>query len=91
MATANTKKEILVYAHWQGLAVPNKMGILTVTPSRGKETFSFEYAADWLKSGFSQMLDPDLQLYSGTYYPRDEKRRTKSKNTVRIRFFIGSI
>jgi serine/threonine-protein kinase HipA len=73
MAMANTKKEILVYAHWLGLAVPNKMGILTVTSAKGKETFSFEYAADWLKSGFSQMLDPDLQLYSGAFYPRDEK------------------
>src|SRR5665647_392176 len=73
MATANSKKEILVYAHWLGLAMPNKMGTLTVTPAKGKETFSFEYAADWLKSGFSQMLDPDLQLYSGAYYPRDEK------------------
>ena len=73
MATANIKKEIFVYADWRGLAVPNKMGILTVTPSRGKETFSFEYSAKWLKSGFSQMLDPDLQLYSGAYYPRDEK------------------
>ena len=73
MATANSKKEILVYAHWLGLAMPNKMGTLTVTPAKGKETFSFEYAADWLKSGFSQILDPDLQLYSGAYYPRDEK------------------
>jgi serine/threonine-protein kinase HipA len=73
MAIANIKKEIYVYADWQGLSVPNKMGILTVTPARGKETFSFEYTAEWLKSGFSQMLDPDLQLYSGAYYPRDEK------------------
>ena len=73
MATANIKKEILVYADWRGLAVPNKMGTLTVTPSRGKETFSFEYTDEWLKSGFSQMLDPDLQLYTGAYYPRDEK------------------
>jgi len=67
------KKEILVYADWQGLVKPNKMGVLTVTPARGKEAFSFEYSAEWLKSGFSQMLDPDLQLYSGAYYPRDEK------------------
>ena len=73
MATAHIKKEILVYAHWKGFALPNKMGILTVTPAKAKETFSFEYTAEWLKSGFSQMLDPDLQLYSGAYYPRDEK------------------
>ena len=38
-----------------------------------KEVFSFEYTAHWLKSGFTQILDPDLQLYSGAYYPRDEK------------------
>jgi len=49
------------------------MGTLTVTRGKGKEVFSFEYAADWLKSGFTQILDPDLQLYSGAYYPRDEK------------------
>ena len=67
------KKEILVYANWQSLVEPNKMGVLTVTPARGKEAFSFEYSAEWLRSGFSQMLDPDLQLYSGAYYPRDEK------------------
>lgn len=69
----NTKKEILVYAHWQRLLKPARMGNLTVTPSKGKETFSFEYSDEWLKSGFSQMIDPDLQLYSGAYYPRGEK------------------
>jgi serine/threonine-protein kinase HipA len=38
-----------------------------------KRIFSFEYADEWLKSGFSQMIDPDLQLYSGAYYQRDDK------------------
>ena len=69
----NEKNEILVYAHWQGLADPTMMGTLTVTQGKGKEVFSFSYADAWLKSGFTQMLDPDLQLYSGAYYPRDEK------------------
>lgn len=73
MATGNTRKEIQVYAHWQGFAEPCNMGMLTVTPAKGKETFSFEYATAWLQSGFSQMLDPDLQMFSGAYYPRDEK------------------
>ena len=73
MVKTYEKKEILVYAHWQGLAAPARMGTLTVTSGKGKEVFSFEYAADWLKSGFTQMLDPDLQLYPGAYYPRDEK------------------
>ena len=73
MAAANTKKEIQVYAHWQGLEEPSLMGVLSVSPAKGKESFSFEYADAWLKSGFSQMIDPDLQLYSGAYYPRDDK------------------
>lgn len=73
MATGNTRKEIQVYAHWQGFSAPRMMGMLTVTPAKGKETFSFEYAAGWLQSGFSQMIDPDLQMFSGSYYPKDEK------------------
>lgn len=70
---ANTKKEIQVFAHWQGLDEPKEMGTLTATSAKGKETFAFEYTEQWLKSGFSQMLDPDLQMYSGAYYPRDDK------------------
>lgn len=70
---ANTKKEIQVYAHWLGLQEPALMGVLSVSPAKGKESFSFEYSEAWLKSGFSQMIDPDLQLYSGAYYPRDDK------------------
>ena len=73
MAAANTKKEIHVYAHWQGLQQPSLMGVLSASPAKGKESFSFEYSDAWLKSGFSQMIDPDLQLYSGAYYPRDDK------------------
>jgi serine/threonine-protein kinase HipA len=73
MAKVNAKKEILVYAHWNGLDEPNLMGVLITIPTKGKETFSFEYSATWLKSGFSQMLDPDLGLFPGAYYPRDEK------------------
>ncbi|MDB5229750.1 MAG: HipA domain protein [Chitinophagaceae bacterium] len=70
---ANTKKEIRVFAHWQGLDGPKEMGKLTATSAKGKETFAFEYMEDWLKSGFSQMIDADLQMYSGAYYPRDDK------------------
>ncbi|WP_290795817.1 type II toxin-antitoxin system HipA family toxin [Flavihumibacter sp. UBA7668] len=70
---ANTKKEIQVFAHWLGLHEPSFMGKLSVAPAKGKESFSFEYADTWLKSGFSQMIDPDLQFYSGAYYPRDDK------------------
>ena len=72
MATIISKK-ILIYAHWSSITNPIQMGLLTVTPVKGKEIFSFEYSDDWLSGGFSQMIDPDLQLYPGAYYPRDEK------------------
>jgi len=49
------------------------MGILKVTPSRGKEIYSFEYSRDWISSEQAQHIDPDLQLYTGPQYLRDEK------------------
>jgi len=67
------KKKILVYAHWEDIKEPGLMGTLTAGMGKGKESFSFEYNEAWLKSGFSQMIDPDLQMYSGAYYPRDDK------------------
>jgi len=70
---SNIKKDIQVYAHWQNLQEPAIMGTLSVSSAKGKESFSFEYADAWLKSGFSQMIDPDLQFYSGAYYPRGDK------------------
>jgi len=74
MAVIQQKKQILVYADWQGLKdAPKLMGQLNATQAKGKETFSFEYSSEWLESGFSQTLDPDLQLYTGAFYPRDDK------------------
>ncbi len=69
----SSKKNVLVYAHWEGLNEPTQMGILSTTPAKGKEVFSFEYTKDWLKSGFNHTIDPDLQLYSGQYFPKEEK------------------
>ena len=37
------QKEIMVYAHREGMKNPMLMGILQATPTRGKEIFSFEY------------------------------------------------
>ncbi|NOU17022.1 MAG: HipA domain-containing protein [Bacteroidales bacterium] len=50
------------------------MGLLTAEYVRGKEIFSFNYSKEWLQSGYSQLLDPDLQFYSGTQYANDEKQ-----------------
>ena len=74
---ATEKKEILVYAHWAGLEEPAQMGMLKVTPAKGKESFSFEYTESWLQSGFSQMIDPDLQLLS-------ERRKNKLRSFFRF-------
>ncbi len=72
--TPNTQqREILVYAHWQGLPDPILMGVLKATQSRNKEIFSFEYDRKWLSSEYSRLMDPDLQLFSGPQYLNDEK------------------
>lgn len=67
------QKNIFVYAHWKEFNEPVLMGNLKVMPARGKEIFSFEYASTWLQKGFSQMLDPNLKLYSGPQYLPEEK------------------
>lgn len=70
---AKGKKDILVYADWRGFNNPVLMGNLLSTTGRGRESFSFEYDEVWLQSGFSHMIDPDMQLYSGAFHPRDDK------------------
>ena len=67
------QKNIFVYAHWKEFNEPVLMGNLKVMPARGKEIFSFKYDSAWLKKGFSHMLDPNLQLYSGPQYLPEEK------------------
>ena len=69
----NSSKEILVYADWEGLETPQFIGTLFSSYSRGKEIFSFEYDKNWLQSSFAQEIDPDLGLYPGIQYLRDEK------------------
>ncbi len=62
------ERNIHVYAHWLGLPQPTLMGVLHVTPSRGKEIFSFEYNEAWLKNNQNIAMDPSLQLFSGRQY-----------------------
>jgi len=70
---AKNKRSIIVYANWQGMDDPIIMGTLYSDRLKGKEIFSFEYSEDWLQNGPSQLLDPDLQLYSGLHYLSDEQ------------------
>jgi serine/threonine-protein kinase HipA len=74
MSKIDNIRVVFVYADWQGLKGPILMGTLSVTHLRGKEIFSFEYNNDWLKSEYVQILDPDLQLYSGLQYLQDETK-----------------
>jgi len=67
------RKEIFVYAHWDGIEAPFLMGSLFAIRSRGKEMFSFEYDKGWLQSDYAQIIDPDLQLFEGAQYLNDEK------------------
>jgi serine/threonine-protein kinase HipA len=74
MAKTDTRKNILVYADWTGIKEsPVLLGILHSEIVRGKEIFSFEYSDEWLKSKFAQVIDPDLELYSGSHYLEDKK------------------
>ena len=70
---ASNQKVIYVYESFRS-TTPNFLGTLFVENVRGRESYSFEYDADWLKSSANYMyLDPDLQLYAGRQYPTGAK------------------
>jgi len=68
------RKEIRVYADWIFPGPSVLMGILEAVHARGKENFSFEYNPEWLQRNYSMVMDPDLQLFSGRFFPRNEKQ-----------------
>ena len=74
MAKTNARKGILVYASWTGLTKPTLLGTLYSEIVWGNEIFSFEYSKEWLESKFAQVIDPDLQLYSGPQYLSSKKQ-----------------
>jgi len=73
MAKQDNKRSISVYAHWQGMDKPLLMGVLYSDQLRGKEVFSFKYNEEWLQKGPSQLMDPNLQLYSGLHYLNEDQ------------------
>ena len=74
MARDKQKRKIVVYADWKGLNGPVLMGFLYAELLRGKEIFSFEYDSRWLQSKQALLLDPELQLYPGIQYLKDDKK-----------------
>ena len=73
MTMENEKREVFVYADWDGLAGTMLMGKLLVNRTRGKEIFAFEYDSEWMNSGFNMYLDPNLGLFKGQQYLPDDK------------------
>lgn len=66
-------KDILVYADWQGMTEPHKVGVLRADNIRGSEHYSFSYDEAWLSSSYAQQIDPDLQLYSGDQHSQNDR------------------
>lgn len=70
---AAKSKTIYVYECWSSNQ-PMLMGCLFADTLRGKESCSFEYDEQWLKTHPGQyFLDPDLQLYRGRQYTPMDK------------------
>lgn len=73
MSKKNTRRDIYVFADWREISGPQLIGVLHSELLRGKEVFSFEYEKNWLQENFSQVLDPDLALYSGLHFLHEDK------------------
>jgi len=64
-----------IYVYWDDAQTvsPLSVGRLYAETIRGKEVFSFEFDASWLKQKVCRHLDPDLQLFGGLQYVSDKK------------------
>src|SRR2546427_235845 len=70
-ATDGMPMMIGVYADWQGLSEPLRLGRLHANRTRDREVFEFEFDAAALKSPalINVQLDPRLGLYEGRQHP----------------------
>lgn len=64
-------KIICVFAHWEGMPEPVLMGFLSSQLTHGSELFRFEYDSAWLKNQSGTMLDPYLQFFPGSFFPKN--------------------
>ena len=55
------------------MSKPELIGILSAHFAKGKKAFGFEYDKTWLKSQQRQLLDPDIQFFSGTQFPNNKE------------------
>lgn len=61
-------KKIYVYADWHFIAGPTLVGELEVDLLRGKETYRFSYAQEWLQANYAVKVDPQLELFAGDQF-----------------------
>ncbi len=68
-------REIAVYADWSADRAPARLGTLQSRTGRNTEIFSFAFADDALDDPRlkRQHLDPDIALFPGPQYPRDDR------------------
>ena len=68
---------IAVYADWDGLPAPLRLGFLHMSRSAGREIFEFEFDATALAhpSMLKFQLDPRLGLFTGPQYPPQGRSR----------------
>ena len=53
-----------VYADWTGLSTATKIGTLRAETLRGKEVFTFDYTAEWLRSMPNQHMTISVIMVS---------------------------
>ena len=70
---SSNKTDIYVFAHWKGMSEPKLMGLLSAHQAKGRKTFSFEYAKEWINSGQQILVDPDIQFFNGIQYPNNKE------------------
>lgn len=74
MSLEKNHRAIRVYADWEALGAPQFVGVLSSERVRGTEVFAFSYSEEWLRTTYAQVIDPDLQLYSGRQYLADHEK-----------------
>ncbi len=62
------RRTVEVWADWESLGGPARVGQLHATFARGKELFSFEYDEAWLDTAGQSSLDPALRLGPGRQF-----------------------
>lgn len=66
---------ISVYADWNGLKQPKRLGFLYVRRSRAREAFEFQYDPQALTDPDLLLiqLDPGIHLFEGPQYPTNNR------------------